>query len=548
MEDPEILPSPNHDIRGLCSDGRPVVYLPRFLVLEGTVSLLGIIYLAAALSVAFYGANALLLGVLYWRHRSERPVQPPDPEVWPAVTVQLPLFNEMYVVTRLIDAVARLDYPRDCLQIQVLDDSTDETTRLAQARVASLRAKGFDIELVHRQDRQGFKAGALESGLAMARGRYLAIFDADFIPSRDFLKRTVPHLVADPGLAFVQTRWGYVNPGYSALTRVQTIALDGHFVVEHLGRNRSGLMMNFNGTAGVWRREAIETSGGWQSDTLTEDVDLSLRAQLVGWRALYLPDIESPAELPPQMAAFKRQQARWATGAAQCLVKLTPALLRGRPRRNEAGGGHDTDRETPLTWPARLEGMLHLSVWIAHPMSLVLLLLTLPMLLGQIPLTFDLSVFWLVALGPTVAYSLSQRHLYGDWKRRMAYMPVLAILGTGLALSNTLAIGRGLLGRGLPFRRTPKFHIEGRADRWTDNRYALPFEWITLAELSLAGYGLATAFVAFYVGNYFAVPFLLLYVAGYAYIGLHGLRDGWVTGRLRPRPSQAPAVADSRIK
>jgi cellulose synthase/poly-beta-1,6-N-acetylglucosamine synthase-like glycosyltransferase len=513
--------------------------------LEAVVSVLSIIYLLAAVLVALYGGNALLLAALYLRHRADRPTRPAEPETWPIVTVQLPVYNELYVVNRLIDSVARLDYPRHRLQIQVLDDSTDETTRLAQARIAHHQARGLDVELIHRQDRQGFKAGALARGLETARGELVAIFDADFVPHPDFLKRTVPHLTADPNLGFVQARWGYLNADYSALARAQTIALDGHFVVEHLGRNRSGLLMNFNGTAGVWRRDAIESAGGWQSDTLTEDVDLSFRAHLAGWQALYLPEVDAPAELPPQMAAFKRQQARWATGAAQCLVKLAGSLRRGKPHPGSQPIVESTMR---LSWPARLEGLLHLSVWIAHPMSLVLLLLTLPMLLGQIPLTFNLTIFWLVALGPIFAYALSQRHLYPDWKKRMAYMPVLALLGTGLALSNTLAIARGLLGRSLPFRRTPKFHIERRGDRWLGSRYVLPFQWVILGELALAGYALATIAVALAVGNYFAVPFLLLYVGGYGYIGLHGLRDALASRYTRLLAHRMTAVADSQAK
>ncbi len=526
------------------------------------MSVLNNVYLIAALAVALYGGNALLLAALYLRHRARHPARPPEPEEWPMVTVQLPLYNEMYVVQRLIDAIARLEYPRDRLQVQVLDDSTDETTRLARARAAYHRAHGLEIEVVHRPERRGFKAGALAHGLERARGQFIAIFDADFVPPPDFLKRTVPYLVADAGLGFVQTRWGYLNPDYSPLTRAQTIALDGHFVVEHLGRNRCGLLMNFNGTAGIWRREAILSAGGWQSDTLTEDVDLSFRAQLAGWRALYLPEVECPAELPPQMAAFQRQQARWATGAAQCLVKLAGALLRGEYRPSPLPSpptGEGVLRPSPLPspreegavfrlpWPARLEGLLHLSVWLAHPMSLLLLLLTPPMLLGEIRITFNLTIFWLVALGPVLAYSLSQRHLYPDWKRRMACMPLLALLGTGLALSNTLAIVRGLLGREQPFRRTPKFHVVGRGDRWIDNRYTLPFDWVSVGELALAGYAAATIGVALLVGNALAVPFLLLYTAGYGYVGLHGLRDAWVR-RRSSRRHPVPAVARSEVK
>ncbi len=519
------------------------------------MSVLSIIYLFAALLVALYGANALLLAFLYLRNRANRPIQPPEPEIWPTVTVQLPIYNELYVVKRLIDAVACLDYPRRKLHIQVLDDSTDETTRLARVRVAHHRTRGLDIELVHRKDRCGFKAGALAHGLETAPGEFIAIFDADFVPPPDFLRQTVPYLVANSRLAFVQARWGYLNGDYSPLTRAQTIALDGHFVVEHLGRNRSGLLMNFNGTAGVWRREAIESAGGWQSDTLTEDVDLSFRAQLAGWEALYLPQVEAPAELPVQMAAFKRQQARWATGAAQCLVKLGVVLLRGRfhPNPDVAPGREGKprrggEREKKVAWSARAEGLLHLAVWVAHPMSMVLLLLMLPLLLGRISLTFNLTIFWLVALGPIFAYALSQRHLHTDWKRRMLSMFLLILLGTGLALSNTLAIGRGLIGQELPFRRTPKFRIERRHDRWASNRYALPFEWITVGELALALYALATAGVALAVSNYPAVPFLLLYAGGYGYIASHGLWDAWSRRRARPRRRQAPAFSDLRSK
>jgi len=488
--------------------------------------------------VALYGANALLLAALYLYRRRQPAGPAPVPQAWPAVTVQLPIYNEIYVVERLIDAVACLDYPRDRLQVQVLDDSTDETTRLAAACVARHRVRGLEIELLHRQDRSGFKAGALANGLQRAHGELIAIFDADFVPPPGFLKQTVPHLAANPHLGFLQTRWGYLNAGYSAMTHAQTLALDGHFVVEHMGRNRNGLLVNFNGTAGVWRRAAIEGAGGWQSDTLTEDVDLSFRAQLAGWQALYLPEVEAPAELPPQMAAFKRQQARWATGAAQCLFKLAGSLWHGRlPDPSPAAGGGAKDgagsesQPQALSWPARLEGLLHLSVWFAHPMSLVLLILTLPMLLGRIPLTFNLTLFWLMALGPILSYLLSQRHLYHDWGRRMLYMPVLALLGTGLALSNSIAIARGLLGRSMPFRRTPKFRVEGQGDRWSGNCYALPFEWVTIGELALAAYGLALAGVALAVGNYFAVPFLLLYVGGYGYIGLRGVSDAWVINR-----------------
>jgi hypothetical protein len=289
--------------------------------------------------------------------------------------------------------------------------------------------------------------------------------------------------------------------------------LDGHFAVEHLGRCRNGLLINFNGTAGVWRRTCIESSGGWQSDTLTEDLDLSFRAQIKGWEAIYLPEVAVPAELPPQMAAFKRQQARWATGAAQCLRKLGKPLV-----------------QSPLRWPARLEGLAHLAVWVAHPLSLLVLCLTLPMLVFQVPVHTGLGLIWLVAFGPAIAYALSARHLYRSWLRRFAAMPLLAMLGAGLALSNTVHIIRVLRGYPLGFRRTPKFRMETRGDRWSGKRYALPFDSLTLVELLLAGYAALTVVMAALRGNWFAALFLMLYAGGYAYVGGSSVIDA-----LRPR-------------
>ncbi len=483
-------------------------------------SWLSMLYTVAAVLVAMYGANALLLAALYWRHRREPPLLAEEPAQWPLVTVQLPIFNELYVVRRIIDAAARLDYPRDRLQIQVLDDSTDETTLVGRTLVARWQARGLDIDLVHRDDRRGFKAGALANGLTTAKGDYVAIFDADFVPPADYLRRTIPHLMARPRLGLLQTRWTHLNANHSALTWAQALALDGHFVVEHMARHRSGLLINFNGTAGVWRKSCIKAAGGWQADTLTEDLDLSFRAQMAGWEALYLPEVAVPAELPPQMAAFKRQQARWAVGAAQCLVKLGRCLARSK-----------------LPMRVRLEGLAHLAVWAAHPLSLVVLLLTLPMLLFQAPVHTGLGVIWLVAFGPAVAYALSARHLYADWPRKFAGMPVLAMLGAGLALSNTLQLARILAGQRLEFRRTPKFRMEQRGDRWTGKRYALPFDLLALVELALAIYAALTVVAAAANGNWIAVPFLLLYVGGYSYVGGSGLADA---RRLRPGRRHMP--------
>src|SRR5262245_34069813 len=285
--------------------------LPQILIL--------VVYFFVLSILAIYGWHRYYLVYLYMKNKGKVPVAPPLPasDQLPRVTIQLPIFNEMYVADRLIDAVCEMDYPRDRLEIQVLDDSTDETTGIAELAVRRHAARGFNISYLHRVDRTGYKAGALEAGLKEASGEFVAIFDSDFIPPADFLTRTLPHFSTDPKIGMVQARWGHINQDYSLLTKIQSILLDAHFVLEHGGRNRAGCFFNFNGTAGIWRRAAIESAGGWQHDTLTEDLDLSYRAQLAGWRFVFLPDVVSPAEVPVEMNSFKSQQHRWAKGSIQ---------------------------------------------------------------------------------------------------------------------------------------------------------------------------------------------------------------------------------------
>jgi cellulose synthase/poly-beta-1,6-N-acetylglucosamine synthase-like glycosyltransferase len=351
------------------------------------------LYVVAGVWLAVYGLNGLVLAGLYLYHRHDRMRQPTcQPSRYPLVTVQLPIYNERHVIERLIDAVAGIDWPRDRLQIQILDDSADETTTLALARVEHLKRRGLDIALIRRLDRSGYKAGALAVGLTYARGEFIAVFDADFIPPPGFLRQTIPAFLDRPQLGMVQTRWAHLNADYSLLTRAQSLALDGHFVVEQTARNRSGLLMNFNGTAGVWRRTCIEASGGWSDDTLSEDLDLSYRAQLAGWDCLYLPDV-SAAELTPQLAAFKRQQFRWAKGSIQCLRKLWPSLVeKGHQPSNSTGtrnAPHVREHGGPLS-PRRLTAgqktaaLVHLSSYLAHPLMLVLLVLS-PLFLTASP-------------------------------------------------------------------------------------------------------------------------------------------------------------------
>jgi cellulose synthase/poly-beta-1,6-N-acetylglucosamine synthase-like glycosyltransferase len=469
------------------------------------LSVLAIAYGFTAVLLATYGLNSLIMVLLYLHHRYEH--QPPTSLTnAPPVTVQLPIYNELHVVERLIDAVTHLDYPRDRLQIQVLDDSTDETTALAQARVDYYRKRGVDIALIHRPERTGFKAGALQRGTETATGEFIAIFDADFVPNPDFLQRIMPHFQGQPRLGLVQARWGHINADYSPLTRAQALALDGHFVVEQTARQRSGLFMNFNGASGIWRKSCIEEAGGWQGDTLSEDLDLSYRAQLAGWEFLYLPDVISPAEIPPQINAFKRQQFRWAKGSIQCLLKHWHTLVRTR---------------RPAF--ARLQGLIHLSNYLIHPLMLILLLLTLPLQLGQGAMGLPLLYLGLGSLGPPLVFALSQWDTYPDWPRRLAYFPFLVLMGTGIALNNAWAVGEALTRRPNLFQRTPKFGLEERTDRWAESRYALPINRMTLGEVLLSTYSLVTVIVALAKGNHYVVPFLFLYLGGFGYVAALGL-------------------------
>ena len=496
------------------------------------MTLLTFIHLLLSLWLAIYGLNSFILAFLYLLHRREVVSPPPtDRSALPPVTVQVPVYNERYVVERAIDAVAALDYPRDRLQIQVLDDSTDETTQLARARAARHRERGVDVAVLRRPNRDGFKAGALDWGLAQARGEYVAIFDADFCPPHDFLLQTIPHLMAQPRLGLLQTRWSYLNADYSFLTRAQALALDGHFVVEQTGRNCSGLLMSFNGAGGVWRHRCIEESGGWQSDTLCEDLDLSYRAQVAGWECLYLPQVNAPAEIPPQIAAFKRQQSRWAQGSVQVLRKLGRPILRSRR----------------LGWGQKLMALVHLSSYLAHALVILLLLVSLPLLLTPDSVQLPLGGLGLMFLGPPLVYAISQRQLYPDWKRRLRAFPLLALIGIGIAWCNAQAVWRGLTRWGGEFARTPKFRLEGQAGRWADSDYRLRVDSSTIGEVLLTLYALVTAGVALVTGRYETIPFMLLYAAAFGTVAGLGLVQTFVSRRRRsPRLTPAPETIGRR--
>lgn len=494
------------------------------------MSFLALLHALTALLLAVYGANTLILTLLYLRQRRRVLPPPPTPAHWPDVTIQAPIFNELHVADRLIEALAALDYPRARLHIQLLDDSTDETAALVQASAERSRSQGLDVAVLHRSVRPGFKAGALAAAMPQVQSDLIAIFDADFVPAPDFLRRTVPHLLANPQIGFLQTRWAHLNARYSPLTQAQALALDGHFVVEQTVRQRMGWFFGFNGTAGVWRRQCIEDAGGWQADTLCEDLDLSYRAQLRGWQGLYLPDVSAPAEIPPQLAAFKRQQSRWATGSIQVFRKLAGPVARS---------------ERP--WSHKIEGLIHLGAYFCHPLMVLLLLLTLPMLLldttAAAPLRGLLTYLSVVSVGPPLLYAVSQWELYRGqgWLRRLAALPLLVLIGTGLAASNTAAVLRGLSNQPVDFQRTPKFRVQDRRDAWEQTRYTLPLNGMLLAELALMLYALATLYVAWTGGHYYVAPFMLQYAAGFATMIVVSLRQNWQR-QAAPRRKLRPAA------
>src|SRR5579859_2030262 len=466
--------------------------------------------------LAGYGIHRYILVYLYYKHRKNRTTEPAAHfEDLPRITVQLPIFNEQYVVERLLEAVCKLDYPRDKLDIQVLDDSTDETVNVARGLVERYAAVGNPITYHHRTNRHGYKAGALAEGMESAKGEFIAIFDADFTPPEDFLMRTIHHFT-DPKIGMVQTRWTHINRNYSFLTEVEAILLDGHFVLEHSGRARTGLFFNFNGTAGLWRRKAIEEAGGWQHDTLTEDTDLSYRAQLKGWKFIYLQDVECPAELPVEMTAFKTQQARWAKGLIQTSKKILPQVLKSDQR-----------------FHVKLEAWYHLTANLSYPLMIVLSVLLLPAMIIRFyqgwfqMLYIDLPLFMASTFSISSFYLVSQRELFPrSWPRALLYLPFLMALGIGLTITNTKAVMEALFGIKTAFKRTPKYRIEKRGQVPQAGQYRKRLGIVPWIELLIGSYFALTIWYAIVNENYFTVPFLLLFVLGYWYTGLMSLLEG----------------------
>jgi len=496
-------------------------------------------YFVVLVILAAYGIHRYTLVYNYYKYADRKPETPPPVSEWPKVTIQLPIFNERYVIERLVDCVSQFDYPRDRMEIQVLDDSTDETQVIAADCVSRHQSLGLPITYIHRNNREGFKAGALQEGLKTACGEFVAIFDADFLPPAHFLKSTVPYFY-NPKLAMVQTRWSYINRNYSALTEVEAILLDGHFVIEHSSRYRRGNFFNFNGTAGVWRREAIDDAGGWQHDTLTEDTDLSYRAQLRGWHFLYLPQIECASELPVEMNAFKAQQARWAKGLMQTAKKILPRVLRSNVPAH-----------------VKTEATFHLTGNISYPLMIFLSIILLPAMVVRFyqgwfqVMVIDLPLFIASTCSISSFYLCSQRVLFPkSWKRSILYMPMVMAVGIGLSIRNAVAVLEALFGIRSEFARTPKYQIDGkRQNTWARNKYRKKAGWMPFAEVILGLYFAATVIYAVENENYATVPFLLLFVWGYLYTGLMSLAQVYLerlrfgvqeAGEVRPAATGAP--------
>ncbi|MGD0060147.1 MAG: cellulose synthase family protein [Verrucomicrobiia bacterium] len=494
-----------------------------------------IIYFAVLVALSCYGCHRYWMIFLYFRHRREIPQPAGHFTDLPRVTVQLPLYNEMYVAERLLEAVASLDYPQDKIEVQVLDDSTDETTDIVARKAAQLRARGFQVHHIHRSNRMGYKAGALENGLHQATGEFIAIFDADFVPQPDLLQKTI-HYFSDPGIGMIQTRWGHLNEQYSLLTKIQSMLLDGHFLIEQTARARSGRFFNFNGTAGIWRRTCIQSSGGWQHDTLAEDLDLSYRAQIKGWQFLFLPEIVTPAELPVEMNAFKSQQHRWAKGSIQTSKKVLPMLWRSK-----------------LPFKIKFEGTVHLTSNYGYVLLLVLCLCFHSsasagtyQVSGGNPWTkmflVDVPLFIAGSLSISAFYFCAQRELHAQWWKRLIFLPVLMAVGIGLSVNNARAVLEAMFNHHSEFIRTPKYGVSGRGESWRHNKYKTLRGLCPFIELALGIYFTYLVLQAVSHNQWVFVLFVILFQIGFLYVGLMSLLQSSVRA-LRQIDGPSLAIA-----
>ena len=468
-----------------------------------------VVYFAILCILSIYGIHRFVMATLYRIYRKDIPHPDAKFSDLPRVTIQLPMFNERYVIERLIDAVCEIRYPREKLQIQVLDDSIDETQKIAADAVARKREQGFDIVYIHRDDRTGFKAGALEAGLKTATGEFVAVFDADFVPQPDFLERTI-HFFTNEKVGMVQVRWEHLNREYSLLTRVQSILLDGHFVIEHTARNRSGRFFNFNGTAGIWRKSTIADAGGWQHDTITEDLDLSYRAQSKGWQFIYVNESTTPAEVPVEMVAFKTQQHRWAKGSIQVAKKVLPKLLKSR-----------------LPFKVKLEAWMHLTCNISY-ILMVILSLMMPLTVEfrvknswMTSIWVDAIVFICASVSIMMFYLLAQKEARKQtFMQRLAYLPIVMSLGIGLSINNCRAVIEALVGYKTGFVRTPKYGVTKSGESFKHVKYGFKLNWQPWVETAMGIYFVWGIVHAISLGAYASVPFLALFCTGYLSVGL----------------------------
>lgn len=477
-----------------------------------------IVYIVTLLIILVFASHGFIMIYYHNKYLKNEPKKGDKTNEDKTVTIQLPLYNELYVADRLINAVCELDYPKDKLEIQVLDDSTDETVQIVAETVRQKQALGFDIKHVRRPNREGYKAGALKEGLKTAKGEFVAIFDADFVPHPDFLRKTMPYFTSDE-IGLVQTRWEHMNEDYSIITKIQALALNGHFVIEQTVRNRSGFFINFNGTGGIWRKECIFDAGNWHSDTLTEDLDLSYRAQLKGWKFVYLRDITTPSELPAEMNALKAQQFRWTKGAIETCKKILPLVWKS---------------DIPLR--VKLQSTFHLTNNFAFPFILLAGILNVPLIFIKNSGPYDpffniMAIFVLGFISSFIFYLFAQKDIDQDWRKKIALFPLFMAGSMGLAVNNSRAVVEGLLDRKSEFVRTPKMKVMKKEDTFTKNKYikGMKIDSSTIVELILAVYCLIGVVASIYFMELAAIPFQLMFFFGFASIAGLSIKHNWET-------------------
>ena len=473
-------------------------------------------YFISLLILFIFGCHGFIMLYYHRKYGKANPVARTEVNGDALVTIQLPLYNELYVVERLINSVCEIDYPKDKLEIQVLDDSTDETSKIVAEAVEKKKQLGFDIQHIRRGSREGFKAGALKEGLKIAKGEYIAIFDADFIPHKNFLKKTLSFFGDNVGM--VQTRWEHLNSDYSILTKAQALALDGHFVIEQSVRNKAGFFINFNGTGGVWRKACIEDAGNWHADTLTEDLDLSYRAQLNGWKFVFLKDFTSPAELPSEMSALKSQQFRWTKGAIETAKKILPLVWKSN---------------VPMR--VKLQSTFHLTNNLVFPFILLAAILNVPLIFiknsGPHEAYFAImSLFVLAFVSSFLFYLYSQKDIREDWRKKIVYFPLFMAGSMGFAVNNSRAVFEGLMNRKSEFVRTPKFKAEGNSDNFKGNKYISKkkIDLMVMVELIMAVYCLIGIVSSIYFLEIAALPFQILFFTGFAFVSYTSIKHSIV--------------------